>query len=397
MIVRKYKGVNNLTKFNFYLSFYYKIESIIMPIVRVDEGVTKKQIKIMVISALCLLTVGTIYIFRTQTERYFADVLWEKQKLTNVSIKLYSWAASNGNLHSQSQLAHILRGSKANYEDGIEASTWLKMAAEQGDPRSMYYYGVDIIDGKTGGTSLETGIDYIQRALNSGFMPTNQMNSNYILSNAYLKLSESAQKGIYQQGDKNLDKAREFAEKSYLNKDYNSIGLLLSIYELSQPPVGITEEHWLLKILDLQKQKPNSSGAIALNYAKLYKITNNQDYYNKYVEFAKKAAADPLDVNFKKFTQQKEAQPVNIVRPADLEPGDDPNATEGMLLSIINSLNSLQARGSHQNGLIAKNYYRLYKLTKKEEYKVKMLEYGNAAIKDPDDTNTLYVKKWILY
>ena len=93
-----------------------------------------------------------------------------------------------------------------------------------------------------------------------------------------------------------------------------------------------------------------------------------------------------------KISNQKDSAP-KAERPEYLEQGDDMNATESTLLSMINSLKALQSRGSHQNGAISKSYFRLYKITGKDDYKIKMIEHGELSIKDPNDSNSLYVKK----
>lgn len=273
-----------------------------MPIIRVDEGLNKGHIKKIIVGTVVAIFLLSCFIMRVQIEEKLASVLWKNNILPTFAIKLYSWAANDGSLASQAELGHILRQKGFSKDDNVVGITWLRTAAEQGDMKSMYDLGAGISTGYIGSVKPDEGIFNIETALKSGYVPPKDSPTNYYLAKGYLQSEDPTKTNKISSA--RLEKAREYAEKSYLNKEAGSEEVLIYIY--SNPSLeNWSEEQRLLKVIEYQKsllaKGQHLNGAIALTYNQLFSKTSNQEYRDKTVLYANKAKQDPLDLNAKYF------------------------------------------------------------------------------------------------
>lgn len=273
-----------------------------MPIVKIDDGLTKAHMKKIAIGTLIATSLLTTFVMRTRIEEGLANVLWSNQILPGLATSLYSLAASDGSIHSQSALGDILRRPGRSQEENIVGITWLRTASEQGDMKSMYDLGTAIANGSVAPLKPQEAVNSIQTALNSGYLPPPSNPPNLYLAKAYLIPDDPSKPNKISQNQ--LNSAKRYGELAYLDKVNGSEEVMITIY--SHPELqDVSEEERLLKIAEFQKsllrKGEHVNGAIALTYNLLYSKTLKENYRQETISYGSKALQDKQDPNAKYF------------------------------------------------------------------------------------------------
>lgn len=268
-----------------------------MPIIKVDRGITKTQIKKVVLLTSVVAIIMSLFIMRVRIEQTLADKLTNYETLPSVATTLYTWAANGGSLYAQSRLGEVLRKDSSSKEEKITGESWLLIASENGDLKSMYDLAYDTIIGKTYTAAIDNAraLEFMKTAINSGYTPEKSRDkTNYVLAYGYLNEAKK------EQNDKQVmvNNAKEYGEKAYLNKEAGAAVILAEIYS-SYFLAGWSDEQRLLKAIqyrkEMVKEGHHENGNIAMLYYNLNRINPKQEYLDGVSEFAKKAISDPQD------------------------------------------------------------------------------------------------------